>query len=570
MSYLVFARKYRPEKFSEVIGQEHITRTLRNSITRDRVGHAYLFSGPRGVGKTSIARIYAKALSCKNINQGEPCCECSNCLDIKNGRSLAVREIDGASHNSVENVRELIESFRTVPPPGSPYNIYIIDEVHMLSTQAFNALLKSLEEPPPRTVFILATTEPHKILDTVISRCQRFDFRAMSQEQTTKCIEAIVESEKIDIDSEVIRLLARLADGSMRDAQSLLERLRSFSEGRIDASAASLALGAVDRTFLERLVKVIFDRDSSMAIDLLDELNSKGFEPALFLKEFVAYWRELLIAKFGGQQALQRIGLREDAAKDLINLVSSAAAEDLQDLVKMARAGADRAIRSNYPFYAFESLIIQMTTRQPVAMIEDIVSGLRSFSKNIVSATNKVSTERASTSKSSTSKSSAEKVSTKNYQDINSKDSQESKKKDLPNSLSISSSEHEIGKAFRVEDLLKNIEKLNPEPILLLHLKRCEIVCEDSRSFTVKASDFSYKYFSEADRLDRLKTIFKEADEAGDLESEVEIKLVSVENNSIKATNKKAEAYTELEEHPKIKQLIKAFPGSQITKVSNL
>ncbi|MCB0310377.1 MAG: DNA polymerase III subunit gamma/tau, partial [Bdellovibrionales bacterium] len=200
MSYLVFARKYRPDSFATVSGQEHVTQTLSNAIKRDCVAHAYVFSGPRCVGKTSIARIFAKALNCENGPTATPCLECQNCKEISQGTSLAVREIDGASHNSVDNVRELIDSFRSLPAPGTRYKVYIIDEVHMLSLSAFNALLKSLEEPPPHTVFILATTEPHKIPDTVMSRCQRHDFRSLSLESIQSRLADIAEKESLKID----------------------------------------------------------------------------------------------------------------------------------------------------------------------------------------------------------------------------------------------------------------------------------------------------------------------------------------------------------------------------------
>ncbi|MCB0337324.1 MAG: DNA polymerase III subunit gamma/tau, partial [Bdellovibrionales bacterium] len=199
MSYLVIARKYRPGTFEAVLGQEHVTRTLANSIKRDRIAHAYVFAGPRGVGKTSSARVLAKALNCEHGPTDSPCGECAPCKDIAEGRCLAVREIDGASHNSVDNVRELIDSFRSLPPPGCRYKVYIIDEVHMLSTSAFNALLKSLEEPPPHTVFILATTELHKIPETVLSRCQRHDFRPMSIQAIEGNLRAVAEAEQISI-----------------------------------------------------------------------------------------------------------------------------------------------------------------------------------------------------------------------------------------------------------------------------------------------------------------------------------------------------------------------------------
>lgn len=373
MSYLVLARKYRPGGFDSVSGQEHVTRTLQNSLKRDRIAHAYLFAGPRGVGKTSIARIFSKALNCKEGEPGHPCQECSNCLEITAGTSLAVREIDGASHNSVDNVRELIDSFRSLPPPGYRYKIYIIDEVHMLSISAFNALLKSLEEPPPNTVFILATTDVHKIPETVISRCQRHDLRALSGELVEGRLKYVAESEGMTVEPEVFKMIARLSEGSMRDAQSLLDRVSSFCEGVVTAQEASKVLGAVEKSLLFKLSKAIFGRDSGEALSLLDFAFSSAVDASLFLREFATHWRELLLAKFGHEKALARLGLRKEDSLELLSQVQEVDGRDIEDLVTIAREGADTALRSFHPRYSFESLVVRMAEREPVRSIGDIL-----------------------------------------------------------------------------------------------------------------------------------------------------------------------------------------------------
>jgi len=379
VSYLVLARKYRPSVFSSVSGQEHVTRTLANALKRDKVVHAYLFTGPRGVGKTSVSRILSKAINCQNPQDAEPCLECPTCLEIGAGTSLAVREIDGASHNSVENVRDLMDSFKSLPPPGYKRKIYIIDEVHMLSISAFNALLKSLEEPPPHTVFILATTDVHKIPETVISRCQRHDFRALSMATIEARLREVCDAEKIDADAESLKLVARMADGSMRDAQTLLDRVQSFCQGAITATETSRALGTVDQRILFELAQAIIGRDTATVLGRASEIFATGIDPSTLLREFVHFWREVFVAKLGGEGALVGLGLGKDASVELLRLVSSLEVTDVQDLWDVAREGADRALRSAHPRYGFEALVARMATRQPVAeigaMIGHLVSG---------------------------------------------------------------------------------------------------------------------------------------------------------------------------------------------------
>lgn len=376
MSYLVLARKYRPSVFASVSGQDHVTRTLANALKRDKVVHAYLFTGPRGVGKTSVSRILAKAINCQNPKDAEPCLECSTCKEIGAGTSLAVREIDGASHNSVENVRDLMDSFKSLPPPGYKRKIYIIDEVHMLSISAFNALLKSLEEPPPHTVFILATTDVHKIPETVISRCQRHDFRALSMVAIESRLKEVCDAEAIKADAGSLKLIARMADGSMRDAQTLLDRVQSFCEGAITATETSKALGTVDQGILFDLAQSIVARDTSKVLTQASDIFATGIDPSTLLREFVHFWREVFVAKLGGEGSLLALGISKDASVELLRLVSSLEPTDVQDLWDVAREGADRALRSAHPRYGFEALVARMASRQPVAEIGALIAQL--------------------------------------------------------------------------------------------------------------------------------------------------------------------------------------------------
>jgi DNA polymerase-3 subunit gamma/tau len=285
-----------------------------------------------------------------------------SCREISQGTSLGVREIDGASHNSVDNVRELIDSFRSPPPPESIYKVYIIDEVHMLSISAFNALLKSLEEPPPHTVFILATTEVHKIPATVLSRCQRHDFRALPPHAVESCLKVICEKEGLSIEPEALRMVARLSDGSMRDAQSLLERLRAFCEDRITSQDASSVLGTVARAGLAGLLASIVSRDAGRGLSQLSELFSLGVDTALFLRDFAGFWRDLLIAKFAGKEGLLRIGYSETECDELLEQVKEIDPAMLRILSDMARDGADAALRTSFPKYAIEALVVRLAT----------------------------------------------------------------------------------------------------------------------------------------------------------------------------------------------------------------
>lgn len=297
MEYIVSARKYRPATFDSVVGQRALTTTLLNAIGTGKLAHAYLFCGPRGVGKTTCARIFAKTINCYSPTpQGEACQSCESCVSFDAGRSINIHELDAASNNSVDDIRELIDQVR-IPPQGGRYKVFIIDEVHMLSTAAFNAFLKTLEEPPSHVIFILATTEKHKILPTILSRCQVYDFQRITLSQTVDHLQYIAAKEGVEADVQALHLIARKADGGMRDALSIFDQMASFTGGKITLSATLENLNMLDSTYYFRLTDMLLGAEISQAMLLLNEIISKGFDAGNFVSGLADHLRNLLLAR---------------------------------------------------------------------------------------------------------------------------------------------------------------------------------------------------------------------------------------------------------------------------------
>ena len=295
MSYTALYRKFRPDNFSDVKGQDHIVQTLRNQLKANRIGHAYLFTGTRGTGKTTMAKIFARAVNCENPNENGPCGECPVCRSIAQGNSLNVIEIDAASNNGVDNVREIIDEASYRPTEGK-YKVYIIDEVHMLSTGAFNAMLKTLEEPPEYVIFILATTEVHKLPITVLSRCQRYDFRRISLDTIADRMRDLMGVEQEKVDEKALQYIAKMADGSMRDALSLLDQCIAFNMGQeLTYERALEVLGAVDTEVFSRLLRAVLEHDALSCIRVMDEIVVQGRELVQFVNDFTWYLRNLML-----------------------------------------------------------------------------------------------------------------------------------------------------------------------------------------------------------------------------------------------------------------------------------
>ena len=320
MSYLAMYRQFRPKTFDEVIGQKHVVQTLINQIESGKIGHAYLFCGSRGTGKTSTAKIFARAINCERPHHGSPCGECATCLALEQANNLDILEIDAASNNRVDEIRDLREKVK-YPPVNGKYKVYIIDEVHMLTDSAFNALLKTLEEPPKYVVFILATTEVHKLPATILSRCMRFDFKLVSTDEIAKLIEKVLTQSGVTFEPSAVKLIARAAEGGVRDALSITDMCVSFADGHITYDAVIDVLGATSREHLIRISREMLAGNVGTSMLALDEVLSQGKSPLVLSKDLIAYFRDLLM--------LITIG---DKGKELL----IADAEDMQAMLEQA------------------------------------------------------------------------------------------------------------------------------------------------------------------------------------------------------------------------------------------
>ena len=373
MTYVVLARKWRPDSWDKLIAQDHVTSTLKNAIQHQRLAHAYLFTGPRGVGKTSAARILAKALNCETGLTVNPCNKCSNCREIAEGRSVDVFEIDGASNRGIDEVRNLRENIRYTPAK-SQYRIYIIDEVHMLTTEAFNALLKTLEEPPDHVLFIFATTEPHKVPATIVSRCQRFDFRRVSTETIMTQLQTICKEEGIQIEENALYLIARKAEGSIRDSQSILDQMIAYSSEIIRAEDVIQALGLIDDELFFKVTDVIADKQVDACFHLVEEVFSAGYDLEEFLNGLGEHLRNLLVVRVTGDASLVN---KTAGIKDRYLLTSKCFEEE--DILRLIQINTETLNRLKYAENTrliLEMAMVRMTKMDKTVTIEELMSTL--------------------------------------------------------------------------------------------------------------------------------------------------------------------------------------------------
>lgn len=369
MSYQVIARKWRPQSFKDLVGQEHVVTTLENALKQSRMPHALLFTGARGVGKTSAARILAKSLRCPNTKDLVPCNECSDCTEIANGTSVNVIEIDGASNNGVESIRELRETVAYMPSHGK-YKVYIIDEVHMLSTSAFNALLKTLEEPPAHVVFIFATTEIQKIPVTILSRCQRFDFKRIATRKVVERLKFISEAEGVKMDTQSLWLLARESEGSLRDSQSLLDQVITFCGSEVTYKKVVEILGLTDRSILFDTLKAIIERQPQRVLAIIQKVVELGYEPKQFVQDLLKDLRNMMIVKVSQGLSLDFLDLPDEELKDFQAMSDGLTNEDIHLLFDMSLKGAGDVMRSQDSRTVLEMLLIRLTQAPSLESIE--------------------------------------------------------------------------------------------------------------------------------------------------------------------------------------------------------
>ena len=362
MAYKALYREWRPQTFDDMIGQEGIKKTIKNQIVMNRVPHAYLFCGTRGTGKTTTAKILAKAINCPNVKDGEPCNQCEVCNEINSGSNMDVIEIDAASNTGVDNIRRLIDDIK-YPPHNARYKVYIIDEVHMLSLSAFNALLKTLEEPPSYVKFILATTDPQKVPPTILSRCQRFDFKRISASDIAGRLRTIADENKVQVEDVTLDTIAKISDGAMRDAISIFDQAISVSEGKVDYKDVASMLGLTSRDYIFKLVDAMIDKNIDSAMDMIDETIMNGKDVMQFIRDIIAHFRNLLMVKVS-KRAEDIVDLSQDSIRLLKGQAQNIRSEEIMRAISIMLEAENDAKFGNQPRIIVELAVVKFCKRE--------------------------------------------------------------------------------------------------------------------------------------------------------------------------------------------------------------
>jgi len=542
MAYLVLARKWRPKAFDEVIGQEYITKTLKNAVLSNKLAHALIFSGPRGVGKTSTARIVAKSLNCDKGPTPDPCQTCVFCKEISDGNSLDVIEIDAASHTGVKDIREIIENIRYLPSLGKT-KIYIIDEAHMLSQAAFNALLKTLEEPPPHVIFILATTEVHKIPVTILSRCQRFDFKKVPLEKIRERIKLITSIENIVIADETIDVISKESDGSIRDALSLLDQLIATFGSNISYEDSIRILGILDRSLIRNTISAIFKKDPKTCIEILNEACEKGVSPKRFAEDVLKMLRNALIIKTCGNEMASGISIFDK--KEIEEISADQTTETLEMLFNLMLQGTEIVQKSPYPQMALEMTLVKLTMLTSTVPLDEILDRIENLYK-IVSTNNTIFSNNP-VSKTQHENKSSDDV----FENVPNKHSEE-------NQLHSDTSRREIPTQNEIIPLIEYLKV--KKPMIATHMEHVEyVITEDSTiEITVPTQSIHFDYLIRKDIQEIIKTLSKEYF-GKDFRIKIHEKSLTASETSIKETNNNIRE--KIQNNPVVQDALEIFNG---------
>ncbi|MBO9131504.1 DNA polymerase III subunit gamma/tau [Bacillus sp. 165] len=385
MAYQALYRIWRPQQFEDVVGQEHVTKTLQNALLQNKISHAYLFSGPRGTGKTTAAKIFAKAINCERGPAAEPCNQCPSCLGITNGTISDVLEIDAASNNGVDEIREIRDKVKYAPN-AVRYKVYIIDEVHMLSIGAFNALLKTLEEPPKHVIFILATTESHKIPPTIISRCQRFEFRKISVQHIVSRLKTVLNNEGVQVEETALQVVARAAEGGMRDALSLIDQAISYSDGLVTVQDVLAVTGSVSQQHMAKLVKCVYENDVPEALRIVGQMMDQGKDPLRFMEDFIYYYRDMLL--YQTSPDLQDLLERVIVDIEFQTLSEKITASTIYEVIHLLSKSQQEMKWTNHPRIFLEVVIVKLCqqfllTSQSSSQLEQVFQRIQELEQEL-------------------------------------------------------------------------------------------------------------------------------------------------------------------------------------------